>query len=289
MIDLSTLLDTAQKQVRELTASLAEQKLLAKPTSRIPTVERIPSSSGMPVSVPFASTSPTVPPTENKEVENRVRTLFLAWSETPSDLVLSANLARELCTNASATNIEVLCVLLDNVASFVQERLSRNHVGTESLDRLLVQDSLELVSLLSSGTGTRAVTPLTHLRGCIALEDTAQSGKLAGPPGRCGFLCKTFGSREVALTALRSNRFDLVIVRHDPETQQSSLSFATALREIPLARSTPILSIQENEFSEAECPASPSGFTQCVLPEFDATAFRLHVLNALFRARVSAL
>jgi CheY-like chemotaxis protein len=190
---------------------------------------------------------------------------------------------------AGSCGVETLRILLENGATHLEGTMMTHQTANKEDEQLLIQDTLELVSMLSHPQGARVLTPLTHLRGCVIDEEASRSGLIAGALGKCGLLCKCFTSRDLALSALQSSRFDLVIVRHLNVPGQCAITFAAQLRKIPLAQETPILVLQDQLFTPEERAAAPQGVSEIVPADPQPAALRLHAIGALFRARLKAV
>ena len=291
MIELVTQLENAQREIRTLSAYLAEARLHAKLAGRKPgtgtTSEMLHARAHSQHPSPVAS---EVVPRRGAVARENILALRSTYETFNRDHTQSAllkemeNRASRLADGAKGEELPVLHQVASAFAAFlgdlheIPEQISQGSLRT-------VQQTLELLEMLVGDPAAEQSVNLAEARTYVVDDDAATCATVVEALDVVGLQTNFALYSSQAVTQLAANRYDLIVLDvHLPDLDGFEL--CSRIRSMPLHEETPVFFITGNTSLENRVQSSLRGGNEFIAKPFNMPELGLRALRAVITSQL---
>ena len=289
-IELSAQLENAQREIKEMGASLAEARLMVKNAERRAGMAGRPAVSLVSVPVPpkIEAVQPVVVDNSaRRELVVSMRAAFQMFTRRPGDTTLLTELFTHAQNFAESSNSDGEKVLHRVSSSFVS-LLGELHVVPEQVTPAMlrtVNQTIEYLAVLIKQPGLDRAVRLDSVRVYAVDDDPAICDSVSAAVKAVGLGIKTTAVPSEAISDLVGSRYDLVILDvHLPEIDGFEL--CTHIRNMALHTETPIVFLSGNASMENRVQSSLRGGNEFISKPFNFQELGLKALMLVSRSQL---
>ena len=271
MIELNTTLENAHREIRNLSASLAEARLHAK-------------LSGNPVQAGGSAPRGTSQPTDGVSV---MRRSFQAFSRDQKQIGLLGELetqSRTIADRAMHDGLSILHSVGSAFASLLGDLLEVPAQINQSTLRTLNQ-GIEFIALLLSDPEIEKSVCLNEVRAFVVDDDENTALTAVEALHLVGIQAVHSESSSAAIAELSSTRYDLILLDvHMPDLDGFELS--AQIRNMALHAETPIFFVTGDTSQENRVKSSLRGAVEFIAKPFSVQELALKSLKSVITGRL---